>query len=87
MTKREIGSIRKRDGLGRIAIELNKTIKELQKVLDDWLITYSNKRPHQDRGMNGSAPIQASRDGLKMTPKPDSGEDKKEEKMPPKQAA
>lgn len=32
--------------------------------LDDWLVTYNTKRPHQGRGMNGRTPLKAFTDGL-----------------------
>jgi hypothetical protein len=33
-------------------------------VLDEWLITYNTKRPHQGRNMNGRTPSQAFKQGL-----------------------
>jgi transposase InsO family protein len=44
------------------------TIEEMQGVLDDYLVVYNQKRPHQGRGMNGRTPAQAFSQGL---PKPD----------------
>jgi transposase InsO family protein len=44
-----------------------ETIDEMQKVLDDYLVTYNTKRPHQGRGMNGRTPITVFKAGL---PKP-----------------
>jgi transposase InsO family protein len=44
-----------------------ETIDEMQKVLDDYLVTYNTKRPHQGRGMNGRTPITVFTAGL---PKP-----------------
>jgi transposase InsO family protein len=47
-----------------------ETIDEMQKVLDDYLVTYNTKRPHQGRGMNGRTPITVFKAGLpKPTPK------------------
>ena len=54
-----------------------ETIDEMQKVLDDYLVTYNTKRPHQGRGMNGRTPITAFKAGLPK-PKPE-----KKEKSPP----
>jgi transposase InsO family protein len=34
-----------------------ETIAEMQTVLDQYLIEYNTKRPHQGRGMNGRSPI------------------------------
>jgi transposase InsO family protein len=46
-----------------------ETIDEMQKVLDDYLVTYNTKRPHQGRGMNGRTPITVFKAGLsKPTP-------------------
>ena len=45
-----------------------ETIEEMQKVLDDWLVAYNTKRPHQGRGMNGRTPLKAFADGLKAKP-------------------
>lgn len=41
-----------------------ETIEEMQTVLDEWLIAYNTKRPHQGRNMNGRTPIQAFNQGL-----------------------
>jgi hypothetical protein len=35
------------------------------KDLDDYLVIYNTKRPHQGRGMNGRTPFKAFTDGLK----------------------
>ncbi|MEA1649036.1 IS481 family transposase [Nitrospirillum sp. BR 11164] len=43
------------------------TIEEMQVVLDQYLVVYNTKRPHQGRGMKGRTPLQAFRDGI---PKP-----------------
>ncbi|MBB6254522.1 hypothetical protein FHS74_005111 [Nitrospirillum iridis] len=39
----------------------------MQIVLDQYLVVYNTKRPHQGRGMKGRTPLQAFRDGI---PKP-----------------
>jgi transposase InsO family protein len=62
-----------------------ETIDEMQAVLDDYLVGYNTRRPHQGRGMNGRTPAVAFIEGL---PKPHS--DKKEKSPPvksPKQLA
>jgi|GEM_PF-1170204 len=41
-----------------------ETIEEMQVVLDEYLIGYNTKRPHQGRGMNGRTPLVAFREGL-----------------------
>jgi hypothetical protein len=51
----------------------------MQAVLDDYLVGYNTKRPHQGRGMNGRTPLVAFRERL---PKP---EVKKENTKPEKQ--
>jgi len=54
-----------------------ETIDEMQAVLNDYLVTYNTKRPHQGRGMNGRTPITVLKAGLpKPTPK-------QKEKSPP----
>jgi transposase InsO family protein len=55
------------------------SVEEMQKDLDDYLVIYNTKRPHQGRNMNGRTPAKVFVDGL---PKP---EKRKEEK--PKKAA
>lgn len=56
-----------------------ETIDEMQKVLDDYLVTYNTRRPHQGRGMNGRTPITVFIAGLpKPTPQ------KKEKALPQK---
>ena len=45
-----------------------ETIDEMQKVLDDWLVTYNTKRPHQGRGMNGRTPLKAFISGIPKQP-------------------
>jgi hypothetical protein len=49
----------------------------MQASLDDYLVTYNTKRPHQGRGMNGRTPITVFTAGL---PKPTPRE---KEKSPP----
>lgn len=46
------------------------TIEEMQRVLDEYLVIYNRKRPHQGRGMNGRTPWQAFQDGLPRDGKP-----------------
>jgi transposase InsO family protein len=41
-----------------------ETIEEMQAVLDDWLVIYNTRRPHQGRNMGGRTPLQAFTDGL-----------------------
>jgi transposase InsO family protein len=49
-----------------------ETIEEMQIVLDQYLVEYNTKRPHQGRGMNGRTPITAFIDGNRKenTPQP-----------------
>ena len=49
-----------------------ETLEEMQTVLDQYLVEYNTKRPHQGRGMNGRTPITAFIDGLRKenTPQP-----------------
>ena len=54
-----------------------ETIDEMQTSLDDYLVTYNTRRPHQGRGMNGRTPITVFKAGLPK-PKPE-----KKEKTPP----
>jgi transposase InsO family protein len=54
-----------------------ETIDEMQKVLDEYLVAYNTKRPHQGRGMNGRTPITVFKAGL---PKPSP---QRKEKSPP----
>lgn len=44
-------------------------IAEMQVVLDEDLIGYNTRRPHQGRGMNGRIPIQAFTQGFLNAPK------------------
>jgi transposase InsO family protein len=46
-----------------------ETIEEMQTVLDDYLLGYNTRRPHQGRGMQGRTPLQAFRDGIRKPPK------------------
>ena len=46
-----------------------ETIAEMQAVLDEYLIGYNTKRPHQGRGMNGRIPATAFAQGLPKPPK------------------
>jgi hypothetical protein len=56
-----------------------ETIDEMQKVLDEYLVIYNTRRPHQGRGMNGRTPITVFKAGLpKPTPQ------KKEKAQAPK---
>ena len=36
----------------------------MQKDLDEYLVIYNTKRPHQGRGMNGRTPLKAFMDGV-----------------------
>jgi transposase InsO family protein len=49
-----------------------ETLEEMQTVLDQYLVEYNTKRPHQGRGMNGCTPGTAFIDGIKKqnTPQP-----------------
>lgn len=56
-----------------------ESIEEMQVVLDEYLVGYNTKRPHQGRGMNGRTPLVAFREGL---PKPETKKEKiKPEKL------
>lgn len=41
-----------------------ESVEEMQAVLDDYLVHYNTKRPHQGRGMNGRTPARAFTEGL-----------------------
>ncbi len=41
-----------------------ETIEEMQVVLDAYMETYNQRRPHQGRGMNGRTPATAFIEGL-----------------------
>lgn len=47
-----------------------ESVEAMQKDLDDYLVIYNTKRPHQGRGMNGRTPLKAFMDGLKDLTKP-----------------
>ena len=42
-----------------------ETLDEMQSVLDQYLVEYNTKRPHQGRGMNGRTPTTALIDGIR----------------------
>lgn len=46
-----------------------ESIEEMQADLDDYLIQYNTKRPHQGRNMNGRVPYTVFKKGLPKTPK------------------
>ena len=55
-----------------------ETVDEMQKDLDEYLVLYNQKRPHQGRNMNGRTPLQAFTDGLKnLKPKPEKESNRK----------
>ena len=58
-----------------------ETIEEMQVVLDDFLVGYNQRRPHQGRNMNGRTPAKAFVDGLTKTTS------QKEDKKPARKAA
>ena len=45
-----------------------ETVEEMQSVLDAYLETYNQRRPHQGRGMNGRTPATAFIEGLLTAP-------------------
>ena len=47
-----------------------RTIDEMQTVLDQYLVEYNTKRPHQGRGMNGRTPATAFIDGIRKEDPP-----------------
>ncbi len=53
----------------------------MQLVLDDYLVGYNQRRPHQGRGMKGRTPARAFREGLPRKTKP---QQQKEPKATPK---
>jgi transposase InsO family protein len=55
-----------------------ESIAEMQTDLDEYLIRYNTKRPHQGRGMNGTTPLKAFKKGLTLRPKTRKGEKPKE---------
>jgi len=44
-----------------------ESVEAMQKDLDDYLIHYNTKRPHQGRNMNGRTPEKVFREGLQKT--------------------
>ena len=56
-----------------------ESIEPMQKDLDDYLLIYNTKRPHQGRNMNGRTPDKVFKEGLTKI--------KKTAKMDPKKAA
>ncbi len=36
----------------------------MQKDLEEYVVIYNTRRPHQGRGMNGRTPLQAFMDGV-----------------------
>ena len=58
-----------------------ETIDEKQAVLDDFLVGYNQRRPHQGRNMNGRTPAKAFAEGLPETT------NRKEDKKPARKAA
>jgi transposase InsO family protein len=57
-----------------------ESVAEMQADLDEYLVRYNTKRPHQGRGMNGTTPLKAFKKGITLRPKT------KKEEMP-KEAA
>jgi transposase InsO family protein len=47
-----------------------ETIDEMQTVLDQYLVDYNTRRPHQGRGMNGRTPAKAFIDGIRKEDAP-----------------
>ena len=77
----------------------NARTKELRKfltkgddlrefVLDDYLVGYNQRRPHQGRGMKGRTPARAFKDGLPRKAKPQQPKEPKAtpETQPPQPA-
>ena len=44
-----------------------ESVEQMQKDLDDYLIHYNTKRPHQGRNMNGKTPEKVFKEGLQKT--------------------
>lgn len=42
----------------------------MQAVLDEYLVSYNQHRPHQGRGMKGRTPARAFKEGLPRMAKP-----------------
>ncbi len=57
-----------------------ESVEEMKKVLDEYLVQYNTRRPHQGSNMNGRTPAQAFKDGLPQN-------QKKKEKTTPKTKA
>ena len=57
----------------------------MQVVLDSYMESYNQRRPHQGRGMNGRTPAVAFVEGMPIPQQ--QKEDKRAEKKPAKQAA
>jgi len=47
-----------------------ESVGEMQADLEEYLVRYNTKRPHQGRGMDGKTPLQAFKKGLTLRPKP-----------------
>ena len=58
---------------------------QMQTVLDDYLVHYNQRRPHQVRGMNGRVPAKALVEGL--TQSTSKGEPNADKRKKLKQAA
>jgi transposase InsO family protein len=43
-----------------------ESVEQMQKDLEEYLVLYNTRRPHQGRGMNGRTPLQAFMDGMKQ---------------------
>ncbi|NKX66370.1 transposase [Labrenzia sp. 5N] len=41
-----------------------ESVEEMQTVLDEYLVYYNTRRPHNDRCMNGRTPAQTCKIGL-----------------------
>ena len=41
-----------------------ESVDEMQKDLNEYLVVYNTRRPHQGRGMNGRTPLKAFMDGV-----------------------
>ena len=63
-----------------------ETIEEMQAVLDAYLDSYNQRRPHQGRGMNGRTPAQAFAQGFRKST-PEKEEKTQVKKQPQKHAA
>jgi transposase InsO family protein len=48
-----------------------ETVEEMQAVLDEYLVSYNERRPHQGCGMKGRTPAQAFVEGLPKDPSAD----------------